>query len=210
VGAVWLVPFLEQVCAMFAGVELGYDTSASAMEMANTIFGDGVSVVGASYSGDSDSSEIYSKRDAVAANVTPGDTGVIFSTGKAKDFTNKNKSESNEKSNTSSDTSGDNNDADFNAIAGTNTYDASYMIVDFIPTDDVMTMQFVFSSDKYPEYTNSVYNDMVGVWINGTHVPLSIASSGTTINSANQTENINLYNDNTNDQFNPRWTVLLS
>jgi len=187
---------------MFAGVELGYDTSASAMEMANTIFGDGVSVVGASYSGDSDSSEIYSKRDAAAANVTPGDTGVIFSTGKAKDFTNKNKSESNEKSNTSSDTSGDNNDADFNAIAGTNTYDASYMIVDFIPTDDVMTMQFLFSSDKYPEYTNSVYNDMVGVWINGTHVPLSIASSGTTINSANQTENINLYNDNTNDQFN--------
>jgi hypothetical protein len=74
-------------------------------------------------------------------------------------------------------------------------------------------MQFVFSSDKYPEYTNSVYNDMVGVWINGTHVPLSIASSETTINSANQTENINLYNDNTNDQFNTEmdgFTVMMT
>ena len=187
---------------MVAGVNLGYDTNASAMEMANTIFGDGVTVVGASYSGDKQSSAIYSKGDEVAGNVTPGDTGVIFSTGRARGFTNQKQSGSNEKSDTSSDTKGDDNDSDFNAIAGTSTYDASYMVVDFIPTDAVLTMQFVFSSDEYPEYTNSVFNDMVGVWINGTHVPLSIASSGTTINSVNQTDNINLYNDNTNDQFN--------
>ena len=187
---------------MVAGVNLGYDTNASAMEMANTIFGDGVTVVGASYSGDKQSSAIYSKGDEVAGNVTPGDTGVIFSTGRARGFTNQKQSGSNEKSDTSSDTKGDDNDSDFNAIAGTSTYDASYMVVDFIPTDAVLTMQFVFGSDEYPEYTNSVFNDMVGVWINGTHVPLSIASSGTTINSVNQTDNINLYNDNTNDQFN--------
>ncbi len=64
---------------MVTGVNLGYDTNASAMEMANTIFGDGVTVVGASYSGDKQSSAIYSKEDEVAGNVTPGDTGVIFS-----------------------------------------------------------------------------------------------------------------------------------
>lgn len=43
---------------------------------------------------------------------------------------------------------------------------------------------------------------MVGVWINETHVPLSIARNGTTINSVNLTDKINLFNDNTNDQFN--------
>ncbi len=63
-------------------------------------------------------------------------------------------------------------------------------------------LQFVFSSDEYPEYTNSIYNDMVGVWINGTHVPLSVANSGTAINSVNDQNNVNLYNDNTSDQFN--------
>jgi hypothetical protein len=129
---------------MVTGVNLGYDTNASAMEMANTIFGDGVTVVGASYSGDKHSSAIYSKGDEVAGNVTPGDTGVIFSTGRARGFTNQKQSGSNEKSDTSSDTKGDDNDSDFNAIAGTSTYDASYMVVDFIPTDAVLTMQFVF------------------------------------------------------------------
>lgn len=83
-------------------------------------------------------------------------------------------------SNTSTNTGGTNNDADFNAIADASTYDASYIVVDFIPVEDTMTMQFVFSSDEYPEYTNSIYNDAVGVWINGTHVPLSIANSVTT------------------------------
>lgn len=187
---------------MVAGVELGYDTSASAMEMANTIFGDGVTVNSASYSGDNNSSAIYSNGDAVAGDVTPGDTGVMLSTGRATSFTNNNAAQSNLSASRSRNTSGDNNDSDFNDIAGTNTFDASYMIVDFTPTADFMTMQFVFGSDEYPEYTNSIYNDMVGVWINGTHVPLSIASSGTTINSVNQSNNINLFNDNTNDQFN--------
>jgi hypothetical protein len=131
---------------MVAGVELDYDTNASAMQMANTIFGNGVSVVGATYSGSSYSSAIYSNGDAVAGNVTPADTGVILSTGSATRFTN-NSNQSNLNSNTSVNSGGANNDSDFNAIAGTNTYDASYMIVDFIPTEDVMTMQFVFSSD---------------------------------------------------------------
>ena len=186
---------------MVAGVELTYNTSATAMQMANSIFGNGVTVTSASYSGQNNSSAIYSNGDAVAGNVTPGDTGVILSTGSATRFTN-NSSQSNLSSQTSSNTSGASNDADFNAIAGTSTHDASFMVVDFTPTEDTMTMQFVFSSDEYPEYTNSIYNDMVGVWINGTHVPLSIANSGTTINSVNQTDNINLYNDNTSDQFN--------
>lgn len=186
---------------MVAGVELDYDTSATALDMANTIFGDGVTVTGATYSGQNTSSAIYSNGDAVAGNVTPGDTGVILSTGSATRFTN-NASQSNLSAQTSSNTTGANNDADFNSISAAGTFDASFMVIDFEPVDDVMTIQFVFSSDEYPEYTNSIYNDMVGVWINGTHVPLSIAASGTTINSVNQTQNINLYNDNTNDQFN--------
>ena len=186
---------------MVAGVDLNYDTSATATQMANTIFGNGVTVTGASYSGSSYSSAIYSNGDAVAGNVTPGDTGVIFSTGQASDFTN-NGGQSNQDTNTSTNSGGQNNEAGFNALAGASTYDASYLDVDFIPTDDVMTMQFVFSSDEYPEYTNSIYNDAVGVWINGSLVPLAITDNGTTINSINQNNNINLYNDNTSDQFN--------
>lgn len=187
---------------MVAGVELDYDNNATALAMANTIFGNGVTVTGASYSGSSYSSAIYSNGDAVAGNVTPGDTGVILSTGRASHFTNNNWWQSNVRANTSTNTGGQNNEADFNALAGTNTYDASFLDVDFIPTEDTMTMQFVFSSEEYPEYTNSIYNDAVGVWINGNLVPLEVSQNGTTINSINDTNNINLYNNNTGDQFN--------
>ena len=53
--------------------ELGYDRNATAWEMAQEIFGDGVSVLGASYSGDRNSSAIYSRGDSRAPGVTPGD-----------------------------------------------------------------------------------------------------------------------------------------
>ena len=40
------------------GAELGYNTSTSVLAMANAIFGSGVTVTGASYSGDNNSSAI--------------------------------------------------------------------------------------------------------------------------------------------------------
>jgi len=186
---------------MVAGVNLSYNSSASAMQMAQSIFGDGVNVVGASYTGSWYSSAIYSGGDTISPFATPGDTGVILSTGVASWFTNGG-GNANQSGSRSYDTGGPNNDADFNAIAGTNTYDASFMVVDFIPDHDVMTMQFVFSSDEYPEYSNSVFNDVVGVWINGTHVPLSVAGGPAAVGTVNQTDNVNLFVSNTGSQYN--------
>ncbi len=186
---------------MVAASELNYNTGASATQMAQTIFGDGVTVLGATYSGSSYSSATYSGGDSIAPGVTPGDTGVILSTGAATWFTNSN-GQSNQSTSTGYNSGGANGQADFNAIAGAQTYDASYLDVTFIPTGDVMTMQFVFSSDEFPEYSNSLYNDVVGVWINGTHVPLSVTGDATAVGGVNQVDNVNLYNDNTSDQFN--------
>ena len=187
---------------MVAASELTYNTNASATQMAEAIFGDGVTVVGASYSGSGYSSAIYSNGDSLAPGATPADTGVILSTGAASSFTNSNGS-SNQSNSTSTNTGGQNGNAGFNTIAGASTYDASYLDVNFIPTGDTMTMQFVFSSEEYPEYSGSVYNDIVGVWIDGQHVPLSVASgSPTSVGAVNQTDNVNLYVDNTSDDYN--------
>lgn len=186
---------------MVAASRLSINQNASAIQMAQEIFGDGVSVVSASYSGDNRSSGIYSGGDTTSPGVTPGDTGVILSTGRARDFTNRN-GDANQDTNTSSNTGGVNNDADFNAAAGTNTYDASILDVDFIPTSSVMTMQFVFSSEEYPEFQNSIYQDFVGVWVNGTLVPMELGNGDADPGNVNSTNNQNLYNDNTASQFN--------
>ncbi|MGR3792954.1 Hint domain-containing protein [Vannielia sp. SX4] len=186
---------------MVAASELSINTYANATAMADAIFGDSVQVVSASYSGSSYSSGIYTGGDSTSPGVVPGDTGVILSTGRASDFTNSWGS-SNQDNNTSTNTGGQNNNSDFNAIAGTSTYDASYMDVTFIPDGDVMTMQFVFSSDEYPEYAQSIYNDIFAVWVNGEYVELEVGSGNTAVTNVNDADNSNLYIDNTNDDYN--------
>ncbi len=193
------------------GQELPIDESATATQMAETIFGPGTTVNSASYTGWSESSGIYTNGDSVSNALTPSDTGVILSTGRASDITRSN-GDPNRQTNESTNTSGPNNDADFNALAGGSTYDASFLEVNFTPTTDFITMQFTFASEEYPEYSGSIYNDAVGVWINGQLVT-SPTVNVTQINSVNQTENATLFNNNTNDDYNTEmdgFTVTLS
>lgn len=196
---------------MVAASELPIDTNASAIEMANTIFGPGVTVLNASYSGDNRSSGIWSDGDAVSGEVTPGDTGVMLSTGRLSNFTN-GWGSSNWRTNTSSNTNGVNNDAAFNAAAGQNTYDAAILEAQFIPTTDYISIQFTFASEEYPEYVGSIFNDAVGIWVNGQLIESPIFEIAQ-INNVNGGENETLYNSNTNDQVNTEmdgYTVTLS
>ncbi len=187
---------------MVAGVELPINRFATAEQMAQTIFGDGVTIVNATYTGDRDSSGIYTDGDAIAPGVTPSDTGVLFSTGDLRGFTNNNAAQSNLNANTTTNSSGPNDVADFNAAAGARTFDASFLDVDFIPTGDVMTMQFVFASEEFPEFQNAQFQDFVGVWINGNFVELGIGDGDVDPNNLNSGSASNLFVDNTADQFN--------
>ncbi|KIN62991.1 2,3,4,5-tetrahydropyridine-2-carboxylate N-succinyltransferase [Sulfitobacter noctilucicola] len=189
---------------MVAASELPINTvreGTTATDMANSIFGNGVTVTGATYYGDIDSAGIYSGGDSVAPGVAPGDTGVIMSTGNAEDFTNSN-GDANQRANTSTNTSGTNGFNQYNNAAGAATYDAATLDVDFIPDTDTMTMQFIFSSEEYPEFENSIYQDFVGVWINGTLVPMDVGNGDVDPGNVNTTNNINMYVNNQNDEFN--------
>ncbi|MFY0312320.1 Hint domain-containing protein [Leisingera sp. D0M16] len=187
---------------MATATELNINTSATATQMAEEIFGDGVTVTSASYSGDDLSSGIYSGADTSTPGVAPADSGVILSTGYARDFTNSDGSaNTNVRSNTSTNTSGVNRDADFDALAGATTRDASFMEIEFIPDGDTLTIDFVLSSEEYPEFVDSQYNDVVGVWVNGVEAQVSIGDGTASIGNINDGSE-NIYVDNTGDQFN--------
>ncbi|TMV14519.1 Hint domain-containing protein [Arenibacterium halophilum] len=188
---------------MPTATELPIDTNASALQMAQTIFGGGMTILGASYSGDTRSSGTYSNGDTVSAEATPGDTGVILSTGRATDFTNSDGStNTNTSASTSTNTQGVDNDADFNSLAGTQTYDASFLEIEFVPQGDLMTIDFVLSSEEYPEYIASNFNDVIGVWINGVQAEVSIGDGSASIGNINGGVTDNLYFDNTKDAYN--------
>ncbi len=173
----------------------------TALNLANNIFGSGVTVNSATYSGDIDSAGIYSNANAVMPGVAPGDSGIIMSTGNAEDFTNS-RGQSNQSNSTSTNTSGVNNNAQLNAAAGAYTTDASILDVDFTPTGNLMTMRFVFASEEYPEFQNSIYQDFFGVWINGQEVQLAVGNGDMDPGNINTTNNINMYVDNTTDAYN--------
>ncbi len=196
---------------MATGAELNYNINASAITMANTIFGQGVTVVGASYTGASSSSAVYSNGQ-LAPGVVPATTGVILSTGDVRSFT-QSSGDPNRSTGTSTNTTGIDNNSQFNSIAGARTFDAAWLDVDFIPTGNTLTMQFVFASEEYPEYVNSSFNDVMGVWVNGSYVPIQVGNGRTSVNNINGLTNQNLVISNTNDDYNTEmdgFTVTLS
>jgi len=179
---------------MATASELPIDTSASAMDMAEAMFGSGITITSASYTGDSDASGIYSNGDTVAPDLTPSDTGVILSTGEAEDVTR-----SYGDPNVSHSTSTNNHDpgdSDLTDIAGYQTYDAAVFEATFVPEGDTLTMQVTFSSEEYLEYVNSGFNDAVGIWVNGVQAELTVGTGDITIDNINDESNSNLYLDN--------------
>jgi hypothetical protein len=119
---------------MVTASKLPVDSNASATEMAETIFGDGVTVLNASYSGDGAASGIFSDGDTIAPGATPGDSGVILSTGRADDYTNSPgngppwawwlSDDANQQSDTSTNTNGADGNPAFDAAAGAATFEA--------------------------------------------------------------------------------------
>ncbi len=186
---------------MATATELNIDMTATGLEMANEIFGDPDRIIDATYYGDADSSGIYSGADTTTPGVAPADSGVILSTGHADDFTNSNGStNTNTSTSTSTNTSGENNNALFNAAAGTNTYDASYIVIDFNGSaGEMLTIDFVLSSEEYPEYLS--YNDAIGVWVNGVEGQISVGDGSASIGNINDA-NENIYIDNSGDEYN--------
>ncbi len=178
--------------------ELVINTSATAEDMFNEIFGDGVSLVNgtASYSGDAVQAGIYQGGIGTLQGISPTDTGVILSTGNVADFTNTS-GQSNVNADTGTDVAGGvDGDADMNSVAGQATFDAAILEADFIPVGDTMTIQLVFSSEEYLEFVNGGVNDSLGLFVNGVKVDFVLGSGNVSIDEITNTNNANLYLDN--------------
>jgi Ca2+-binding RTX toxin-like protein len=176
-------------------------TKVTALELSETMFGDGIKVISATYKGDPLSAGIYTDGTTFAAGVVPSDKGIILSTGQVTQFTNV-KGDTNQSQSTSSDVKGIDGDKAINTIAGAKTFDAVFLEASFIPEGDTLTMQLVFSSEEYPEWVKSGFNDVVAIWVNGTLLQLSVGDGTISIDNINEKTNPNLYRDNGDGSLN--------
>jgi predicted extracellular nuclease len=152
---------------------LPIQTSVGGDKMADTMFGDGITVIKATYTGDALSGGIFSAGQTTSPGVVPADEGVILSTGHVTDFTNATGAY-NQTGNRSTDTKGIDGDAALNAIAGVKTFDGAFVTTQFTSTGDELTMQLVFASEEYLEWVKSGDNDAVGIWVNGVQAQLEL------------------------------------
>lgn len=174
--------------------ELKIDTKVDANQLAEAMFGNGIKIVSASYSGAASAKGIYNGADATIPGVAPSDSGVILSTGNVADIT-QSSGDPNLKAGTSTvhKTAGD---SDLESIANAKTFDAAVFKAEFVPQGSTLTMQVTFGSEEYLEYVNGGFNDAVGIWVNGEKATLTIGDGDITIDNINDTSNSNLYTDN--------------
>lgn len=126
--------------------------------------------------------------------ILPIEEGILLTTGTAISVEGPNKSRS---------LTGKNNmkgDQDIHFIAQLRTYDASWISFEFEAVDEVITFNYVFASEEYPEYVGSPFNDAFGFLLTdletGDMQNLAVIPGDNlpiTVNNINHKKHSNLY-----------------
>lgn len=58
-------------------------------------------------------------------------------------------------------------DTQLTQLCGSNTFDASVIEFDIVPPTDTLYFEYVFGSDEYTEYVNSIFNDVFAFFLTG-------------------------------------------
>lgn len=95
-------------------------------------------------------------------------------------------------------------DADLESLTNNTTEDAAILSFDFVAFNDTVEFNYVFASEEYPEFVNSLFNDVFGFFITGPGYPTAtnialIPGTGlpVTIDNVNDGNNALYYVDNT-------------
>ncbi|KAH0548130.1 hypothetical protein GP486_008141, partial [Trichoglossum hirsutum] len=143
--------------------------SGDANKLANAILGPGLTLISASFQGAASGSGTY----------TDGPLGIrdsaILTTGDAL-HPNPPSSEG-----TTQNLPGF---ARCDALSGGTSFDAAVLTLEVSLQEGFpgFFSQFVFASDEYPEYVGSEFNDVFGIWVNGTQIAFDDSHAPITIN----------------------------
>jgi hypothetical protein len=161
-------------------------SSATPTQLAQTLVGPGVTVNGATFTGDSSAAGLF---DDPAASVGLA-RGVVMSSGNVQDVVGPN-----EFPDTGEDL-GKPGDSQLDALlpSGQHTQDAAVLTVDFTPTNPQLAINYVFSSEEYLEWVNTEFNDVFGFFVNGVNCALTPGTNNPiTVNTINPGSNALFY-----------------
>ncbi|MCB1066520.1 MAG: DUF4347 domain-containing protein, partial [Verrucomicrobiae bacterium] len=175
---------------------ISFTNTSNASTLATNIIGGGINTVtGASYAGGAGQSGTFVSGTGYAPEWLGYSSGIVLATGSTTQVLGPNST-----GGSSIDAAGPDNDAALAALGGNVSRDTSILSFNFVPTGNLVTMQFTFGSEEYNEYVYSNFNDSMGVWVNGVQVAVTPDGSPVSINSVNQASTYNpTYGSQSND-----------
>jgi hypothetical protein len=177
-------------------------TGVTALDLAQEVVGDGVTVVSANFSGVQQQAATFSGALDPATGlvgVVNYDSGIILTSGYATDIVGNNESAGT----TRNLTSGGDPALDALNPGGQLTQDAAILEIDFIPTQSEITLQYVFGSEEYPEYVYSNFNDTWAIFVNGVNIAVAPNNLPLGINTVNDASHFTPTNGNDINDPNP-------
>jgi len=156
---------------------LEVEESDNAQALVEYLLGGNIQVSNVSFVGGSNSAGIFSGGEAIVGF----DSGIVLSSGRSSYVVGPNYSDSKTQVNYQL---GDN---DLNSlIPGYSTHDGTILEFDFVPNENVISFQYVFSSEEYNEWVNSSFNDVFGFFLDGENIATLPGSDMTvSINNVN-------------------------
>ena len=136
----------------------------SAEEIVSQIMGEGVEINEVRYSGTSESAGTFETDDP---NTIGFSKGIVLSSGNVKYVDGPNSESGISYENM---TGGD--EYLELLIPGYITYDSTVLEFDFTPTKNMLSFEYVFSSEEYNEFVGSDFNDVFGFFLNGENIAL--------------------------------------
>jgi len=180
------------------------DHGSTALGLAQSLAGPGVAISNVAFTGTNNAAGTFSG----GTGIVGFDSGLVLGTGSVQTQPNAGLCAKGVEGPNTCDGNTTNNsapgDTDLNTLSGVQTYDAAVLQFDFTPAANKIQFSYVFSSDEYPEYANSSYNDTFAFLVNGqncalvpnTNLPVSV----NTINGGNplgtNPQNSQFYVDN--------------
>ena len=149
--------------------QIAINATKTPAQLVQNFFGQGgisisnITFTGATGGTNGDSSQIGSFTNA-STTYLGLDSGIVLSSGYVVHIADKGNDMG-----LMSDITGAAGDADLTLLAGgsVTTYDAGVLQFDFMPTDTIVSLSYVFGSEEYPAFVCSPFNDVFGIFLSG-------------------------------------------
>lgn len=162
------------------------ETNLTPQDLMNNILGSNVSVSNLQYTGANIASGVFTNGLSSGISI---DDGIILSCGSASYCIGPNESTGASYINSVP------GDPDLDTlIPGYSTNDASILEFDFVPQFNVITFNYIFASEEYPEWVGSNFNDVFGFFLDGENIAIIPGTNvPVAINNINQSTHSEYY-----------------